>query len=98
MENTQESFASTYLGHFIFTQYVYLVDALKSVAEYNPAQKDDDDESPAVERRLPWILFIPIVIMMRSIRLGLSLMALVIKRPPISRNDVVGQRSNEHSQ
>lgn len=89
LENMQENFASTYLGHFFFTQYVKLVDTLKGVAEYNPTQKEDDD-SPAVERRLPWLFFIPIVITLRLIRLGLSLVALIMRRPPISRIDVVG--------
>lgn len=97
LDSVQERFASTYIGHFAFTQYVKVVDTLKGVAEFNPDHsKGDDggDDSPTVGRRLPWMLFIPIVFALRLTRLGLSLMALIMRNPPVSRNDVVGQRLN----
>lgn len=87
----QENVASTYLGQFLFSQYIKVMDTLKGVAEYNPEHKKDDD-NPTVDRHLSWLIFIPIVFALRLIRLGLSLVALVFRRSPVTRNDVVGHR------
>lgn len=88
LEEIQEKFASTFLGHFYFTQYIKLMDIFKVAAEYNP-QENANEEKPVMGRRLPWLIFIPIIFTLRLIRLGLSLVAIVLRRPPVTRHDMV---------
>ncbi|EDS45770.1 conserved hypothetical protein [Culex quinquefasciatus] len=92
--------ATTRLGGFVYRRIDSVLSTVEKTAKWSLPQPvlDGGDEAssdgskisaPPLIRPLPWMLFLPALVVMRMVRVGLSLLALMVGRPPVTPASVV---------
>lgn len=92
--------ATTRLGGFVYRRIDSALSTVEKTAKWSLPQPvlDGGDEAssdgskisaPPLIRPLPWMLFLPALVVMRMVRVGLSLLALMVGRPPVTPASVV---------
>uniref|UniRef100_A0A1Q3EVR7 Proteinral transcription factor iif subunit 1 n=2 Tax=Culex tarsalis TaxID=7177 RepID=A0A1Q3EVR7_CULTA len=93
--------ATTRLGAFVYRRIDSVLSTVEKTAKWSlpqPQVPDGGDEAnadgskisaPPLIRPLPWMLFLPALVVMRMVRVGLSLLALLVGRPPVTPASVV---------
>jgi hypothetical protein len=91
-----ESFAATSLGQSVIRHIDRTLWIVENTAKWSLPQItniDSDEKSihpPPLIRPLPWLLFLPALIVLRFIRTGLSLLLLICGQSPITPVALVG--------
>ncbi|XP_053965485.1 uncharacterized protein LOC128867905 isoform X1 [Anastrepha ludens] len=81
-----ERFSSTRIGQFVLERGDRVLRIFEDTAKWSlPHDKKD----PCLVRPLPWLPFLVLIIIMRQLRLGLSLVALLIGNGPVTAHSLV---------
>lgn len=92
--------ATTRLGGFVYRRIDSVLSTVEKTAKWSlpqpvPTEGDEANSdgskisAPPLIRPLPWMLFLPALVVMRMVRVGLSLLALMVGRPPVTPASVV---------
>ncbi|XP_055838074.1 uncharacterized protein LOC129906359 isoform X2 [Episyrphus balteatus] len=86
-----ETFAATKIGHFVTGKVDGLLKLIEDTAKWSlpPRNQDKNESSVPLQRPLPWIPFIALILILRLARIGLSVAGLFIGNAPLVPSDVV---------
>lgn len=92
---------TTRIGVFVYRRIDSVLSTVEKTAKWSlpqPVPEGGGDEAgadgskisaPPLIRPLPWLLFLPALVIMRMVRVGLSLLALLVGRPPVTPASMV---------
>ncbi|XP_073813070.1 jabba [Musca autumnalis] len=81
-----EKFAATGMGQTILERCDRVLKVLEDTSKWSLPQNDND---PKLERPLPWIFFIPLIVWLRIIRLWLSFACIMVGGSPMTAERMV---------
>lgn len=96
LTRVSERVASTAIGQYAIRKLDNILWTVEKSAKWSlpqytrlssPAKEKEEQEKiqePPLTRPLPWIFFIPMLVALRMIRTGLSLVALVLRKGPVT--------------
>ncbi|KAL5285722.1 hypothetical protein ACFFRR_007419 [Megaselia abdita] len=83
--------STTYIGQFVLEKIDKVLNIIETTGKWSLPQIPEGEKGhqPPLERPLPWIPFLLLIVSLRSLRIALSLFALMIGNNPISATDMV---------
>ncbi|XP_068148112.1 uncharacterized protein Jabba isoform X6 [Drosophila tropicalis] len=86
VQEQAERFASTRLGQFVIARGDRALRMIEITAKWSLPQEKN---APPLERPLPWMAFLMLIILLRLTRMWLSMGALMIGNGPVSPTDMI---------
>ncbi|XP_055919797.1 uncharacterized protein LOC129951585 isoform X2 [Eupeodes corollae] len=84
-----EKFSGTYIGQYITGKIDSFLKLIEDTAKWSLPPKNTNESTVPLKRPLPWIPFIALILVLRLIRIGLSIGGLLIGNAPLVPSDVV---------
>jgi len=83
--------STTYIGQLVLEKVDKVLNIVETTGKWSLPQLTEGEKGnqPPLERPLPWIPFLLLIVSLRSLRIALSLFALMIGNNPISATDMV---------